>query len=81
MDLNLYDSIVFFFCELLPSFIIGRTNATWNNFKIEELNQQIMMDDLGPLINRDERVDILERQKSLEEEIKEKYDIFEREKI
>lgn len=40
-----------------------------------------MMDDLGPLINRDERVDILERQKSLEEEIKEKYDIFEREKI
>lgn len=40
-----------------------------------------MMDDLGPLINRDERIDILERQKSLEEEIKEKYDIFEREKI
>jgi len=81
MDLNLYDCIVFFFCELLPSFIIGRTNVAWNNFKIEELNQQIMMEDLGPLINKDERVDIIERQKSLEEQIKEEYAIFEEQKM
>ena len=80
MDLNLYDCIVFFFCEFLPSFIIGRTDVKWNNFKIEELNRQVLLDDIGPLINQDERSELLEK-KTLEEQIKEKYTIFEEEKF
>ena len=81
MDLNLFDCVVFFFCELLPSFIIGRMDVSWNNFKIEELYQQISMDDFGQPINKDERVDLLENKKSIGEQINAEFLIFETEKI
>lgn len=80
MDLNIYDNIVFFFCELLPSFIIGRTNKLWNKYKIEELfNTQIKEEFSEIFINRDERMELLEH-KDLENEIKAVFETFEKEK-
>ena len=79
-SLNIYDSIVFFFCELLPSFIIGRTNKLWNKYKIEELfNTQIKEEFSEIFINRDERMELLEH-KDLENEIKAVFETFEKEK-
>ena len=80
MDLNLYDSIVFFFCELLPSFIIGRTNKMWNKYKIEEIFNPQMRDEFSErsLKNRDERIELIEH-KDLENEIKDAYENFEKE--
>ena len=76
IDLNLYDCVVFFFCELIPSFIIGRSNQKWNNFKIEELgNQQIISEEFGPLINGEEN--LIGRKKTIEEQMKEKLEQFE----
>jgi len=80
MDLNLYDSIVFFFCELLPSFVVGRTDEKWNGFWVEGLNKQVLLDDIGPLINQEERIDSLDK-KTLEEQVYEQYKIYEEEKI
>lgn len=81
IDLNLYDCIAFFFCELLPSFIIGRTNKKWNNFKIEELCNQpnMIINDLGerPLLDREERVEIVEKSKTIEEKMDEFFENFE----
>lgn len=83
IDLNLYDSIVFFLCEFIPSFIIGRNNQNWNNFKIEELgNQQVLTDEFGrPLINRPEKIDIKEKNKTIEEQLSEELNNFEMENI
>ena len=80
MDLNLYDCIVFFFCELLPSFVVGRTDEKWNGFWVEGLNKQVLLDDIGPLINQEERIDSLDK-KTLEEQVYEQYKIYEEEKI
>ena len=80
MDLNLYDCIVFFFCELLPSFVVGRTDEKWNGFWVEGLNKQVLLDDIGPLINQEERIDNLDK-KTLEEQVYEQYKIYEEEKI
>ena len=80
MDLNLYDCIVFFFCELLPSFVVGRTDEKWNGFWVEGLNKQVLLDDIGPLINQEERMDTLDK-KTLEEQVYEQYKIYEEEKI
>ena len=81
IDLNLYDCIAFFFCELLPSFIIGRKNKKWNNFKIEELCNQpnMIINDLGerPLLDREERVEIVEKSKTIEEKMDEFFENFE----
>ena len=82
IDLNLYDCIVFFFCELVPSFIIGRTNKKWNNFKIEELCNQpnMMINDFGerPLIDKEEKVEIVEKNnKTIEETMDEFFENFE----
>ena len=60
IDLNLYDCIVFFFCELLPSFIIGRKNKKWNNFKIEELCNQPNNNGERPLLDREENEQLIE---------------------
>ena len=82
MELNLYDCIVFFFCEWIPSFLIVKTNKQWNNFKIEELwNKQNVEYDLtnGPIID-EERMPILDKQKALEEKMKEFLDNFEEKK-
>ena len=84
IDLNLYDSIVFFFCELLPSFIIGRKNKKWNNFKIEELCNQtnMIINDYGerPLLDKEEKTSLIEKNnnnKTIEETIDEIYENFE----
>ena len=72
MELNLYDCIVFFLCEWMPSFFIGKTNKMWNNFKIEEVwnKQQNIEGDLtgGPVLN-EERIPMLDKNKTLEEKM------------
>ena len=78
IDLNLYDSIVFFFCELLPSFVIGKKNKNWNTFKIEELcNQQMMSNEYDPLIIKEEKIDNTEHNKTVEEQMNERLELYE----
>ena len=82
IDLNLLDGGTFLFCELLPSFIIGYTKKKWNNFRIEELCNPQNMDDFNDrsFIRRSENVEILEGNKTLEEQMEEMLERFEGEK-
>jgi hypothetical protein len=79
IDLNLYDCIAFFFCELLPSFIIGRKNKKWNNFKIEELCNQpnMIINDSGERPLLEERVEIVGNNGTVEEKMEEFFENFE----
>jgi hypothetical protein len=84
IDLNLYDCIVFFFCELLPSFVIGRKNKKWNNFKIEELCNQpnMIINDNGerPLLDEEEKEQLIEKKnnnKTIEVKMNEFFENFE----
>ena len=78
MDLNLLESIIFLFCELLPSFIIGYTKKKWNNFRIEELCNSQNIEDFNEFKKGD--VQIFEDNKSLEEQMEEMLERFEGEK-
>lgn len=82
IDLNLLDSFIFFFCELLPSFIIGYTKKKWNNIRIEELIDSQGMDGLNDRLfqRQDGNVEIMEGAKSLENQMEEMLERFEGEK-
>ena len=82
LDLNLYDCILFFFCELLPSFIIGYTKKKWNNVNLEDLINPQGMDDFNErmLLRNREDVEIVEGNKSLENQMEEMLERFEGEK-
>ena len=79
VDLNIYDSLQFLFCELLPSFIVGRKNKMWDSFKIEDLNNQqfmILEFEQRPLLNREESGNNLENGKTIEDKLDEILDKF-----
>ena len=79
IDLNIYDSLQFLFCELLPSFIVGRKNKMWDSFKIEDLNNQqfmILEFEQRPLLNREESGNNLENGKTIEDKLDEILDKF-----
>ena len=82
IDLNLYDCIMFFFCELLPSFIIGYTKKKWNNVNLEDLINPQGMEDFNErmLLRNREDVEIVEGNKSLENQMEEMLERFEGEK-
>ena len=81
IDLNLLDGIIFFFCELLPSFIIGYTKKKWNTLRIEELcNPQSMEDFNDKSIRKGNVLIVDDNNKSLEEQMEEMLEKFEGEK-
>jgi len=82
IDLNLFDSMVFFISELLPSFIIGFTKKKWNNFIIEELNNQQGMGDFEVKLfqRKGSDVEIMDGNKTLENQMEEMLERFEDEK-
>ena len=82
MDLNLLEAIIFLFCELLPSFIIGYTKKKWNNFRIEEFCGSQKIEDFSEIssLKKEGGDQILEEKKSLEKHLEEMLDIFEGEK-
>lgn len=82
IDLNLLDGLFFFFCELLPCFIIGYNKQKWNNFRIEELLNPQNIDDFNDRssLKRGGDVEILEESKTLEEQMEEMFEQFEGER-
>ena len=82
IDLNLFDSMVFFISELLPSFIIGFTKKKWNNFIIEELNNQQGMGDFEVKLfqRKGTDIEIMDGNKTLENQMEEMLERFEDEK-
>ena len=80
VDLNLLDGGFFLFCELLPSFIIGFTKKKWNNFRIEELCSPQNLEDFSDRAFLRRNVEIVDGNKSLEDQMKEMLENFEGEK-
>ena len=80
IDLNLFDGIFFFFCELLPSFIIGYNKQKWNNFRIEELLSSQTMEDLNDRSLSRREDEVLDENKSLKNQMEEIFRQFEGEK-
>jgi hypothetical protein len=71
MDLNIFDSIIFLFCELIPSVMIGYNKKSWSNFKMEELVNQ-SNDDLNEReFLRVGNIGIIHGNKTLEEQMEE----------
>ena len=63
---------------LFSSFVIGKKNKNWNNFKIEELcNQQMMSNEYDPLIIKEEKIDNTEHNKTVEEQMNERLELYE----
>ena len=82
IDLNLLDQIFFFFCELLPSFIIGYNKQKWNNFRIEGFLPQNMeeLNDRSLSLSRMGENDIFDENTSLKKQMEEIFEQFEEEK-
>ena len=80
VDLNLLDGGFFLFCELLPSFIIGFTKKKWNNFRIEELCSPQNLEDFSDRAFLRRNVEIVDGNKSLEDQMEEMLENFEGEK-
>ena len=80
IDLNLFDGIFFFFCELLPTFIIGYNKQKWNNFRIEELLSSQTMEDLNDKNLSRREDDVFDENKSLQSKMEEMFKQFEGER-